>query len=97
MQSPPKMDDPRYAAMAWARFRRILGWMTLVAVGVAAVSLYWLNRDGQGLTLVEFIIIGLGIILTIMLTAALMGLVFLSSGTGHDEQIDDPFKDIADD
>jgi hypothetical protein len=24
---------------------------------------------------------------TIMLTAALMGLVFLSSGTGHDEQV----------
>jgi len=28
-----------------------------------------------------------------MLTAALMGLVFLSSGTGHDESIDDPTND----
>jgi len=26
---------------------------------------------------------------TIMLAAALMGLVFLSSGTGHDEQVQD--------
>jgi len=31
-----------------------------------------------------------------MLTAALMGLVFLSSGSGHDEAIDDPFADEAD-
>jgi hypothetical protein len=26
----------------------------------------------------------------------LMGLVFLSSGSGHDEAIDDPFEDEAD-
>jgi hypothetical protein len=32
----------------------------------------------------------------IMLTAALMGLVFLSSGSGHDEAIDEPFADEAD-
>jgi hypothetical protein len=32
--------------------------------------------------------------LTIMLMAALMGLVFLSSGTGHDESIEDPFEDM---
>tara|TARA_R110000765_G_C18743306_1_gene586931 strand:+ start:294 stop:518 length:225 start_codon:yes stop_codon:yes gene_type:complete len=31
-----------------------------------------------------------GIALALMLTAALMGLVFLSSGSGHDESIDDP-------
>lgn len=96
MQPISKLSDPRYAAMAWGRFRRILGWMTLVAVIVAGLSLYWFNNNGPGLTLVEFIVIGLGVVFTIVLTAALMGLVFLSSGTGHDEQIDDPFKDIAD-
>jgi len=31
-----------------------------------------------------------------MLMSALMGLVFLSSGTGHDESIEDPFADEAD-
>lgn len=35
----------------------------------------------------------LGVGLTMMLMGALMGLVFLSSGTGHDESIDDPFAD----
>jgi len=31
----------------------------------------------------------LGIGFTMLLTSALMGLVFLSSGTGHDDAIDD--------
>ena len=32
----------------------------------------------------------------VMLGAALMGLVFLSSGSGHDEAIEDPFEDDPD-
>jgi hypothetical protein len=31
-----------------------------------------------------------------LLTSALMGLVFLSSGTGHDEAIADPLEDQQD-
>ena len=42
-----------------------------------------------------YIASALGIGLTMMLMAALMGLVFLSSGTGHDETIDDPLDDGA--
>ena len=37
-----------------------------------------------------------GIFFTVLLAAALMGLVFLSSGTGHDESIRDPFTDMND-
>ena len=40
-----------------------------------------------------YIASALGIWLTIMLMAALMGLVFLSSGTGHDESIEDRLGD----
>ncbi len=36
-----------------------------------------------------------GIFFSVLLAAALMGLVFLSSGTGHDDAIDDPFADEA--
>jgi hypothetical protein len=36
------------------------------------------------------------IITAILLTACLMGLVFLSSGSGHDECIEDPFEGEAD-
>ena len=34
----------------------------------------------------------LGVFSTIMLTAALMGLMFLSSGTGHDDEVEDRLK-----
>ena len=37
-----------------------------------------------------------GIIAMLLLATALMGLVFLSSGSGHDEAIEDPFEDEAD-
>jgi len=37
----------------------------------------------------------IGVWLTFMLGTALMALVFLSSGTGHDEQVIDPLKDEA--
>jgi hypothetical protein len=37
-----------------------------------------------------------GVGLSVMLGAALMGLVFLSSGSGHDEAIEDPFADDPD-
>ena len=33
-----------------------------------------------------------GVGLSVMLGAALMGLVFLSSGSGHDDAIEDPFE-----
>jgi hypothetical protein len=40
-----------------------------------------------------FIATALGIGLMMLLTSALMGLVFLSSGTGHDEAVEDPLED----
>ena len=39
-----------------------------------------------------YIAVALGIGFTMLLTSALMGLVFLSSGTGHDESVEDPLR-----
>ena len=61
---------------------------------IGALFAFWWNN---GFVSVHFFIATAGaIIASMMLTAALMGLVFLSSGSGHDEAIDDPFKDEAD-
>jgi hypothetical protein len=83
------LDDPRTSAHAWARYRRLMKGMAAftLAVVVAALALfYWRN----GLVSVHFFIAtALGIGFAMMLTAALMGLVFLSSGTGHDESVSD--------
>jgi uncharacterized membrane protein len=87
------LDDPDYAAFAWGRYRRVLGAMTLVALLVAAIAelaLYWSMGE---LRLATAIATFLGVFLTILLAAALMGLMFLSSGTGHDAQVEDRLKD----
>jgi hypothetical protein len=48
----------------------------------------------HGLVSVHFYIAtALGISFMMLLTSALMGLVFLSHGTGHDEAIVDPLED----
>lgn len=90
------LDDPEYAAFAWGRFRRILKGMALVALltaGVAELVLYlWLG----GLNFVTASATFLGVFLTMMLAAALMGLMFLSSGTRHDERVEDPLKGEVD-
>lgn len=85
----PGLDDPRHAAHAWARFRRILWAIAALAMACALAVvgyLWWLNGP------MPWIFMGLtvaGVWFTIMMAALLMGLVFLSSGTGHDGKIED--------
>lgn len=90
------LSDPDYAAYAWGRYKRLMWWMagasllaTLAGLGV----LWW--RQGPLPWLFMLFTAG-GIFLSVMLAAALMGLVFLSSGTGHDEQIQDLSEDDDD-
>jgi len=90
---PSPLDDPGNARFAWARYRRIMRWMALVTVGVIAMVWAYLYAIFGLVSIHLYIASALGIGLTVMLTSALMGLVFLSSGTGHDESIDDLLDD----
>ncbi|MET3824473.1 MULTISPECIES: hypothetical protein [Sphingomonas] len=83
------LDDPAYAAFAWARYRRILGWMGVVAIVFIAGAILILEHVYGPLGWVATLAVIGGAGGSIMLAAALMGLVFLSSGSGHDESIDD--------
>ena len=89
MERPEQdLDDPEYASFAWARFRRVLRWMAMLsaASAAAAVAILWWWNDGLPVHMGIATAIGVG--LTIFLTAALMGLMFLSSGSGHDDSVD---------
>ncbi len=90
------LDDPRFAAFAWARFKRLMRLMvgvTLTMVVLALGLLYWKN----GFVSIHFYIAtALGIGAAMLLMSVLMGLVFLSSGTGHDDSIVDPLDDDRD-
>lgn len=83
------LDDPEQAAFAWARYRRLMRFMFLLTVGVVTVALALLYRGGEQISVHFYIAVALGIGFTMLLTGALMGLVFLSSGTGHDDAVED--------
>lgn len=92
MVAPSPLDDPDNSRFAWARYRRIVARMALfalIATGLILGGLYLLHG---ALSVHFYIAVGLGVFLTIMLACALMGLAFLSSGTGHDESVIDPTK-----
>lgn len=87
------LEDPEKAAYAWARYKRLMRFMLLVTIGVVTIALALLY-DGESPASVHFYIAtALGIGFMMLLTSALMGLVFLSSGTGHDESVSDLIED----
>lgn len=85
----PGLDDPDYAAFAWSRYRAILRWMVLATCVVVAGGVAALDYLYGPLSWVAIAAAIGGFGGTAMMTAALMGLVFLSSGTGHDERVKD--------
>jgi len=87
------LDDPEVAAHAWGRFRRILRWMMLVTVTLVLGSLWVLYRSNGMESIHLYIATALGIAFTMLLASALMGLIFLSAGTGHDDAIADKLEE----
>ena len=86
-ETAPGLDDPDYAAFAWARYRMIMRWMTGAMIIIVTGAILLLNYAYGPLSWIAIAAAVGGFGGTIMLTAVLMGLVFLSSGTGHDEQV----------
>ena len=78
------LDDPENAAYAWARYRRIMRFMFLVTVGVVLIAIALLYKFNGAVSIHLYIAVALGV----GFTSALMGLVFLSNGTGHDASVD---------
>nr|WP_137677051.1 hypothetical protein [Parerythrobacter lutipelagi] len=87
------LDDPEQAAFAWARYRRIMRFMLLLTIGVVLIALALLYDGESEATVHYYIAIALGIGFTMLMAAALMGLVFLSNGTGHDSAVDNRLPD----
>ena len=85
----PNLDDPDYAAFAWGRYRRLMRWMVLAALATVIVGLLALYAINGPIPIHMVIAVSLGTFFSVLLASALMGLVFLSSGTGHDEAVRD--------
>lgn len=83
------LDDPQQALHAWARYRRMMRFMFLLTAGVVAIALALLYDGESAASVHYYIAIAIGIGFTMLLAGALMGLIFLSSGIGHDENVTD--------
>jgi hypothetical protein len=95
MARPPRspLDDPATAARTWAHFRRMLRWSAELAGGVIAAVWVILYHEFGLVSIHLYIATALGFGVMIMTIGALMGLVFVSHRSGHDDAIEDPFDD----
>ena len=84
MPRPEPAPDTRLSVLQ--RFRRIMKWMALFSIVVAAVAVLLVARGDEGVHIHMLIATALGAGLSVLLAGALMSLVFLSSSTGHDDE-----------
>lgn len=82
------LDDPEKAAYAWARYRRLMRFMLLFTIGIVAIAMALLYKYNGMVSVHFYIAVALGMGFMMLLSSALMGLVFLSNGTGHDASVD---------
>lgn len=90
------LDDAAYSGFAWSRYWRLMRWMFAFTIAVTAAVLGIFYSQYGMISIHFYIATAGGIAVMLLLATSLMGLVFLSSGSGHDEVIDDPFKDEVD-
>lgn len=81
------LDDSRTAAFAWKRWRRMMALMAAVTALTIAAAFLWFGMGDEPVSVHFYIATALGIGVMMLLTGALMGLVFLSHGTGHDDAV----------
>jgi hypothetical protein len=87
---PEQSANVMPSAQHWRRFRRLITFMMTIAVLAVGTALWILHRDGVVLHPHFVIAVGLGITMSLLLAGVLMGLVFLSANSGHDDAVIDP-------
>lgn len=80
-----RKPDHEHAALAWAHYWRTMKWMLLAAAITVTLSLFYLWQSGTPMPLPMVVATIAGVGLTVLVGTGLMGLVFLSSRSGHDE------------
>ncbi|WCT77397.1 hypothetical protein [Novosphingobium humi] len=96
MTNRSPFSDTATAAAAWARFRRIMRWMFLVTMTTVIGALSVLYKQEGMVSPHFYIAVAIGVSFAMLLMSALMGLVFLSSASGHDEEVSEGPKDDQD-
>jgi len=89
MQSMPRHDPvpprPEPSALAWSRYKTMMKWMALASALAAALAVAYLKATSDSMPWQMVVATVAGVGLSVLLGTALMGLVFLSDRSGHDE------------
>lgn len=83
----PDVPDSPDRATAWAPFRQLMRVVGLIALLAVLVALGVLHATGAPARWELWLAVAGGVAGTVLLTGALMGLVFVSSRSGHDDSI----------
>jgi len=81
---PPSLER---TARAWARYKALMSWMGLAALVAVLLALFYLWVTGTEIRLHMVIATVAGVGLSVLLGTGLMGLVYFSSHSGHDDQV----------
>lgn len=73
--------------MAWRRYKRLMAWMAIAAVVAVLLALIYLKSAGQPVPIHMMIATIAGVGFSVMLGTALMGLVYFSNNSGHDDAV----------
>jgi hypothetical protein len=81
----PVPTRPERAAVAWGRYKRLMSWMAIAALVAVLVALIYLKSDGREVPIHMMIATIAGVGFTVLLGTGLMGLVYFSNNSGHDD------------
>ena len=94
MANRSPLDDPANAAHAWARYRRLMRLMLGITVATVVIAVTVIYKNVDEVSPHFLIATALGIGFSMLLMSALMGLVFLSNGTGHDAAVENSLDSL---
>ncbi len=80
--TPPSLER---TALAWARYKALMSWMALAAFVAVLLAVGYLYLSGADVRLHMVIATIAGVGVSVLLGTGLMGLVYFSSHSGHDE------------
>lgn len=72
-------------AVAWKKYKRLMTWMALAALVAVLLALLYLKASGAPLPIHMMIATIAGVGFTMLLGTGLMGLVYFSNDSGHDD------------
>ncbi len=79
---PPSAER---AALAWSRYKQLMSWMAIAALVAVLLALIYLKSSGGPVPIHMIIATIAGVGFSVLLGTGLMGLVYFSNHSGHDD------------